>query len=221
MRSVAMTPRMARESPPKTRLAASDEYSLSAHEEDLAGSRGTGRGSSTAAASVPVQLVISGAFHTTSARAVSSSEEGCGFRTKTRTLIYQSEALRIGRGPAVAGRVEFLIPQYRGRGRYNARIRAPYGGTAVQVVTGRNAATGVGNGFYVATFGSVGRAVKERRSARAQRLGRRHCSCGAAPATRVEASPSGRQLALPNRAGSQRLTGRSASRARGSRTTSD
>ena len=69
-------------------------------------------------------------------------------------LSYQSEALRIGRGPAVA-RVEFLIPHYRGRGRYDARIPAPYNRTAVQVVAARNATTGVVSGFYVATSGSV------------------------------------------------------------------
>lgn len=65
-----------------------------------------------------------------------------------------SDAMRIGRGPAVA-RVELSIPHYRGRGRYDARIPAPHGRTAVQVVTGRNAATGVASGFYVATSGSV------------------------------------------------------------------
>jgi len=109
---------------------------------------------SAAAAPVPTRLVISGAFHTTSARAVTSSDEGCGFRIKTRTLVYESEALRIGRGPAVA-RVEFFVPHYRGRGRYDARTPAPYGRTAVQVVTARNAATGAASGFYIATSGSV------------------------------------------------------------------
>jgi hypothetical protein len=109
---------------------------------------------SASAASLPMRLAISGAFHTTSARAVTSGQEGCGFGTKTRVLTYGSEALRIGRGPAVA-RVEFLIPHYRGRGRYDARIPAPYSRTAVQVVTGRNATTGVASGFYVATSGSV------------------------------------------------------------------
>lgn len=100
------------------------------------------------------RLVITGAFHTTSARTVSQNEESCGFRTRSRILIYQSEALRIGRGPAVA-RVEFLIPHYRGRGRYDARIPAPYRRTAVQVVTGRNATTGVGSRYYISTAGSV------------------------------------------------------------------
>jgi hypothetical protein len=109
---------------------------------------------SAAAASVQTRLAISGAFQTTSARAVTSGEESCGFRTKARVLIYQSEALRVGRGPAVA-RVEFLIPHYRGRGRYDPRVPAPYSRTAVQVVTGRNATTGVASGFYIATSGSV------------------------------------------------------------------
>jgi hypothetical protein len=108
---------------------------------------------SAAAAAGQTRLVISGAFHTTSAR-VDSYDEGCGFRTKARLLIYQSDALRIGRGPAVA-RVEFLIPHFRGRGRYDARIPAPYSRTAVQVVTGRNATTGVGSGFYIARSGTV------------------------------------------------------------------
>jgi hypothetical protein len=107
-----------------------------------------------AAASVSTRLVISGAFHTTTARASTSGQEGCGFRTKARTLIYQSEALRIGRGPAVSS-VEFVIPGYRGRGRYDARIPAPYGRTAVQVVTARNATTGVASGFYISTSGTV------------------------------------------------------------------
>ena len=61
--------------------------------------------------------------------------------------------MRIGRGPAVA-RVEIFLPHYRDRGRYDARIFAPYGRTAVQVVTGSNATTGAG-GFYSATSGSV------------------------------------------------------------------
>ena len=69
-------------------------------------------------------------------------------------LIYESEALRIGRGPAVA-RVEFRIPHFRGLGRYDARMPAPYSRTAVQVVTARNATTGIASGFYIATSGSV------------------------------------------------------------------
>jgi hypothetical protein len=109
---------------------------------------------SASAASVQTRLVISGAFHTTSARAVTSGQESCGFRSKARTLLYASEALRIGRGPGVA-RVEFLIPHYRGRGRYDARIPVPYGRTAVQVIAARNAMTGVASGFYTATSGSV------------------------------------------------------------------
>lgn len=109
---------------------------------------------SAAAAAVQTRLVISGAFHTTSARAVSSNEEGCGFRTKTRTLLYSSEALRVARGPAVA-RIAFLIPHYRGRRRYDAQVPAPYSRTAVQVVTARNATTGAASGFYIATSGSV------------------------------------------------------------------
>jgi hypothetical protein len=107
-----------------------------------------------ASAASETRLVVSGAFHTTSARAVSAGEESCGFRTNARTLLYESEALRIGRGTAVA-RVEFTIPHYRGRGRYDARIGAPYGRTAVQVVTARDASTGAASGFYIATSGSV------------------------------------------------------------------
>jgi hypothetical protein len=62
--------------------------------------------------------------------------------------------MHIRRGLAVA-RVEFLIPHFHGRGRYDARMPAPYGRTAVQVVTGRNATTGVASGFYIATSGTV------------------------------------------------------------------
>jgi hypothetical protein len=83
---------------------------------------------SAAAAPGQTRLVISGAFHTTNARAVSNQEEGCGFRT---------------------------IPHFRGRRHYDARAPAPYGRTAVQVVTARNAATGVGSGFYIARSGTV------------------------------------------------------------------
>ena len=108
----------------------------------------------TAAASAPTRLAISGGLETTSAEAVTSTEESCGFRTKARTLSYQSEALRIGRGPAVA-RVELLIPRYRGRGRYGARVPAPFSRTAVQVVTARDAASGAADGFFGATAGSV------------------------------------------------------------------
>ena len=100
------------------------------------------------------KLVVSGGFNTRSARSVTSLEEGCGFRSKTRMLIYGSEAMRIARGPAVA-RVEFLIPHIRGARRYDARIPAPYSRTAVQVVTGRNAATGVASGSYIAKSGTV------------------------------------------------------------------
>jgi hypothetical protein len=107
-----------------------------------------------ASAASQSRLVISGAFHTTSARAVMGHDESCGFRTLARTLVYQSDAMHIRRGPAVA-RVEFLIPHFHGRGRYDARMPAPYGRTAVQVVTGRNATTGVASGFYIATSGTV------------------------------------------------------------------
>jgi hypothetical protein len=107
-----------------------------------------------ASAASETRLVVSGAFHTTSARALDGHNEACGFRRTARTLIYQSDSMRIGRGPAVA-RVGFRIPGYRGRGRYDARIPAPYSRTAVQVVTGRNATTGVASGFYIATSGRL------------------------------------------------------------------
>jgi hypothetical protein len=107
-----------------------------------------------ASAAPQTRLLISGAFHTMSARTLDGHDEGCGFRTKGRTLVYESDPMRIGRGKAVA-RVELLIPHYQGRRRYDVRTPAPYGRTAVQVVTGRNAATGVASGFYIATSGSV------------------------------------------------------------------
>src|SRR5690349_25179520 len=99
-----------------------------------------------ASAASQTRLVVSGAFDTTSARAPDGHDEACGFRKTARTLTYQSDAMRIGRGFAVA-RVEFRIPRYRGRGVYDARIPAPYNRTAVRVVTGRNATTGVASGF--------------------------------------------------------------------------
>jgi hypothetical protein len=107
----------------------------------------------TAFASPQTRLAVSGAFHTTSARLV-ARDESCGFKSKARILSYMSNAMRIGRGPAVA-RVELTIPHYRGRGRYDARIPARYSRTAIQVVTARNAATGVASGFYIATSGNV------------------------------------------------------------------
>jgi len=109
--------------------------------------------SGTAGARTPPGLVIAGAFSTSTARAVAGTHASCGVRPNRR-LIYESKALRLGRGPAVA-LVEFLIPRYHGPGRYAATAPAPYGRTAVQVVTGRNATTGVASGFYVATSGTI------------------------------------------------------------------
>lgn len=62
--------------------------------------------------------------------------------------------MRIARGPAVA-RVEFAVPHYCGRGRYDAREPAPYSRTAVQVVTARNPTTSVASGFYIAISGRI------------------------------------------------------------------
>jgi hypothetical protein len=106
-----------------------------------------------AGAALRTHLRISGAFHTTSERAVDWSDEGCGYRPNG-TLLYGSNALRIGRGPAVA-RVDFFIRHYRGPVKYDARGLAPYGRTTVQVVTARTAATGAASGFYIATSGNV------------------------------------------------------------------
>lgn len=57
----------------------------------------------------------------------------CEVRPGARTLVYESDALPIVRGPAIArvpavARVELSIPDYRGAGRYGAR-------TAARVVT--------------------------------------------------------------------------------------
>ena len=106
-----------------------------------------------ASAAVRTRLTIHGAFHITTAQAIRGTFDGCGYRA-THTLIYGSKALRIGRVPGGA-RVEFFIPGYRGRRRYDATAPAPYHRTAVQVVTGRNATTGVASGFYIARSGSV------------------------------------------------------------------
>jgi hypothetical protein len=97
--------------------------------------------------------VISGAFHATSARTV-ARDEACAYRPN-HTLIYQSDALRLGRSPKAVVRVQFFIRRYRGLARYPAAGSAPYRRTAVQVVTARNAATGVATAFYIATSGSV------------------------------------------------------------------
>jgi len=56
----------------------------------------------TAFAASQTRLVISGAFHTTSARLV-ARDESCGFRTKARILGYMSNAMRIGRGRQLRG----------------------------------------------------------------------------------------------------------------------
>jgi hypothetical protein len=109
----------------------------------------TAVGSATAA--TRTRLVISGAFHTTSSRAVVWNES-CGYRH--RTLLYESNPLQLGRSSVVAT-VQFFIRRFRGPVPYAATMRASYGRTAVQVVTGRNASTGVASAFYVATSGSV------------------------------------------------------------------
>ena len=106
-----------------------------------------------ASAAVRTRLTIRGAFNTTSAQAVRGSFESCGYKS-THRLIYESKALRIGRGPAVA-RVEFSVSGYRGPRQYKATAPAPYHRTAVQVVTGRNASTGVASGFYIAKSGAI------------------------------------------------------------------
>jgi len=106
-----------------------------------------------AAVAARTQLVISGAFHTSSARAVRGTFEECGYG-QTRTLAYASQAFRIGRAPAVA-RVQISFPHYRGPGRYDPTAPAPYGRTALQVVTARNPTTGVASDFYLATSGTV------------------------------------------------------------------
>jgi hypothetical protein len=117
----------------------------------------------SAAAAAGTRLVISGAFHATSARTV-ARDESCRYRPN-HTLIYQSDALRLGRSAKAVVRVQFVIRRYRGLARYAATASALYRRTAVQAVTGRNAATGVASAFYIATSGSV-------RVSHAQRVGR-------------------------------------------------
>jgi hypothetical protein len=107
----------------------------------------------SAAAAAGTRLGISSAFHATSARTI-ARDEGCGYRPN-QTLNYQSDALRLGRSANAVVRVQFFIRRYRGLARYAATASAPYRRTAVQVVTGRNAATGVASTFYIATSGSV------------------------------------------------------------------
>jgi len=151
----------------------------------------------TAFAASQTRLVISGAFHTTSARLV-ARDESCGFRTKARILGYMSNAMRIGRGPAVA-RVEFTIPHYRGRGRYDARIPEPYSRTAVQVVTGRNGRPASPPVFTSPCRGASRSFSRRTSAALARRLGQRHGSRAAASATRLQTPSPRRQLALPDR----------------------
>ena len=85
-------------------------------------------------------------------------------------LVYESPAMHVGRGPAVA-RVELFIPHYGGPRRYKAKAPAPFGRTAVQVVTARNATTGAASDFYIATKGSVRVAHSVRRHGRIASLG--------------------------------------------------
>jgi hypothetical protein len=75
-----------------------------------------------AASAAPEQhLIISGTFHTTSAQTVAGTYGGCVF-LPDGTLVYDSAAMRIGRGAEVA-RVGFVVGDYRGPGRYNAAAR--------------------------------------------------------------------------------------------------
>ena len=80
-------------------------------------------GAGSASAAGETRLVISGAFHATTARAVPGTCEGCGYRS-TRRRILRRAGLCESRGSAVA-LVEFLIPNYRGRGRRRYDASSP------------------------------------------------------------------------------------------------
>jgi hypothetical protein len=109
-------------------------------------------GSKGAAHAPQTRFTLTGSFQAVSTR-TRAHEEGCAHRS-TGQLIYESDPIRLGRGPAVA-RVEFFVRRYRGARPYAATLPAPYYRTAVQVVTGRSAATGVASGFYVASSGRL------------------------------------------------------------------
>ena len=124
----------------------------------------------SASAAPETPLMISGAFHATSAQTAAGTYGGCGFRPDG-TLVYDSAAMRIGRGAEVA-RVGFVVRDYRGPGRYNAAARydgraaANYQQTPVEVSTADNATTGVASSRYSATSGIL-------RVVRATNVGRR------------------------------------------------
>jgi hypothetical protein len=98
------------------------------------------------------RLAITGGLRTSSARTV-AHEEACASRPN-HVVIYASDPMRLGKGPAVA-RVSFYIRRFRGRGRYPATTPGPHRRTAVLVSTARNAATGAATGFYVARLGTI------------------------------------------------------------------
>jgi hypothetical protein len=105
-----------------------------------------------AGAATSSRLAITGAIRTWSARAV-VHEETCAYRPN-HVVIYASDPMRLGKGPAVA-RVSFYIRRFKGRGRYPATTPGPHRRTAVLVSTARNAATGAATGFYVARAGTI------------------------------------------------------------------
>ncbi|HJU36645.1 MAG TPA: hypothetical protein VJ716_04405 [Gaiellaceae bacterium] len=81
----------------------------------------------------------------------------CEDRPAGLGLVFESSALRILRGKAIArvaanARVRFVLRNYRGAGRYSAAGSAPHGGTAVEVLVQRH---GVTSASYVATAGRL------------------------------------------------------------------
>ena len=99
-------------------------------------------------------LALSGALQTSSARVV-SSDPGCGTGVRRGAFIFESGAMTLGSGPAVA-RVSFELRHFAGPGVYSAREpRVDYRRTPLQVVTARNASRGAGSNWFLARRGTI------------------------------------------------------------------
>jgi hypothetical protein len=90
---------------------------------------------------------------TASTASVTAHEGSCGYRDGTFTM--QTDAMRLGGGPAVA-RLSVTLSGFSGVGRYSARTpRQEYGRSPVYLATGRDTASGTATSEFGATAGHV------------------------------------------------------------------
>jgi hypothetical protein len=107
----------------------------------------------TAGAAPQFALRISGAFTASTARTVAGERPQCTVRQGT--LRFESAAMLIGGGPAVA-RAEITLVRFRGYGLYSAvQPRIAYGRTPVQIASAATASTGTASAFFLARSGYV------------------------------------------------------------------